>query len=81
MPALDSLKSCFVETFALDADTDPTALKYQGIPAWDSVGHMQLIAAIETAFDIMLDTDEVLAMSDFAKAVEIVGKHGIAISL
>lgn len=81
MPPLDTLKACFVETFALAPDVDPTTLRYQGIQAWDSVGHMQLIAAIETAFDIMLDTNEVLAMSDFAKAVEIVDKHGAAISV
>ena len=29
-------------------------LKYQDIAAWDSVGHMQLIAALEDAFDILI---------------------------
>lgn len=81
MLPLDRLKACFAETFALTEDVDPLALRYQGLPAWDSVGHMQLVAAIETEFDIMLDTDEVLAMSDFAKAAEILTKHGIDIAL
>ena len=45
---------------------------------WDSVAHMQLVNAIELAFDIMLDTDDVIAMSSYQKAREIVGKHGVA---
>jgi acyl carrier protein len=76
MSALDDLKSCFVETFDL-SDTDPATLAYHGIPAWDSVGHMQLIAAIETRFDIMIETQDILDMSDFQQAVAIVRKYGI----
>ncbi|MGE5475861.1 MAG: acyl carrier protein [Bacteroidales bacterium] len=81
MPPVDRLKNCFVETFALEPDVAADSLRYQTTPGWDSVGHMQLVAAIETEFDIMLDTEEVLAMSDFAKAVEIVAAHGVSISL
>jgi acyl carrier protein len=77
MSAMEKLKECFVETFGLTATDDPTILAYQGIPAWDSVGHMQLIAAIETTFDIMMDTPDVLAMSDFQRAVDIVRKYGV----
>ncbi len=38
---------------------------------------MALVAAIESAFDIMLDTDDVIDMSNFAKAREIVTKYGV----
>jgi hypothetical protein len=36
---------------------------------------MALVIEIETAFDIMLETDEVIGMSSFARAQEIVTKH------
>ncbi len=36
---------------------------------------MSLVAAIETEFDIILETDDILAMSDFAKALEIVDRN------
>ena len=39
---------------------------------------MQLVNQIELAFDIMLETDDVLDMSSFAKATEILKKHGVA---
>lgn len=71
----EKLRQVFRETFDLDASTAVDDLAYQGIPAWDSVGHMRLVAAIETAFDLMLDTDDVIGLSDFAKGLDIVGRH------
>lgn len=77
MSGLNTLRQCFFETFDIQPDAEVENLHYQGIPAWDSVGHMQLIAALESAFDIMLDTQDVLDMSSFEKAKEIVGKYGV----
>jgi acyl carrier protein len=79
MEPSDKLRRCFIETFVLDPDFDVESLQYQGIEAWDSVGHMQLIAALETTFDIMIDTQDVLDMNSFNKAKEIVRKHGVGI--
>ena len=76
MAGVAELENCFVDTFALEPDTDPRSLRFQSILEWDSVGHMQLIAAIETAFDVMLETQEVLDLISFDKAVEILKRHG-----
>jgi hypothetical protein len=38
---------------------------------------MALISEIETAFDIMLTTDDVIGMSSFPKAREIVARNGV----
>ena len=46
-------------------------LEYQHVTSWDSVGHMGLIAAIEDAFDIMMDTDDIIDLSSFEKGKEI----------
>ncbi|MBX9634930.1 MAG: acyl carrier protein [Magnetospirillum sp.] len=71
----DVLRTVFRQTFELAADAETDNLAYRAIPAWDSIGHMRLIAAIETEFNIMLDTDEVLDLSSFAKALEIIGRY------
>lgn len=76
MASHDLLKSCFRDALALPSSTDFEALNYQEHPSWDSVGHMRLISEIETIFDIVLTTDEILDMSSFEKACEIVGAHG-----
>jgi len=73
------LQAAFREALELAPDHDVTALAFRTIRAWDSVGHMQLIAAIEAAFDLMLDADDVLALTSYATAREIVARHGVAL--
>ena len=60
----------FVETFEVSTE-EAVKLEYQGIAAWDSVGHMGLIAAIEDTFDIMMDTDDIIDLSSYEKGKEI----------
>jgi acyl carrier protein len=40
---------------------------------------MVLVAELEDRFDVMLSTDDVLDMSSFSKALEILSRHGIII--
>lgn len=75
--AQDLLQKNFQEALALQGEVDWDSLHYQSIPSWDSLGHMRLIAAIEGAFDLMLTTDEILDLSSFEKAQEILRGHGI----
>ena len=76
----DKLATCFRETLELSETDAVETLAYQKHPSWDSVAHMRLIASIETAFDIMLETDQILDMSDYQKATEIVSSHGVSLS-
>lgn len=66
----------FMQAFDIDADTART-LEFQAIPAWDSVGHMGLVAALEEAFDIMMEPDDIVDMSSFARGKELLAKYGI----
>lgn len=78
MTAEDKLRAAFVEALGLPPEVEVTATRYRETRQWDSVAHMQLVGAIELAFDIMLETDDVIGMSSYQKAREIVGKHGVA---
>ncbi|GEK31428.1 acyl carrier protein [Kurthia zopfii] len=71
------LKEIFKEVLELDETVNIEELEYNTIPQWDSIGHMSLIAELEDVFDIMLDTDDVLDMSSFSKAKEILGKYDV----
>lgn len=66
----------FINTFEIQP-TDTEGLKYQDIPAWDSVGHMTLVAALEEAFDIMMDTEDIIDLSSFEKGKEILAKYDV----
>jgi acyl carrier protein len=50
-------------------------LKYQSVEEWDSVGHMSLIAALEEAFDIMMDTDDIIELDSFEKGMSILSEN------
>ena len=77
MTNLEKYTNVFVEAFGITAD-QTAGLAYQGIEAWDSVGHMTLIAAIEDTFDIMMDTDDIIDLSSFEKGKEILAKYNVA---
>lgn len=74
---LDDLRGVFIETLALDADVDVDGTEYSVTTGWDSIAHMALVAELEDRYDVMLDTDDVLEMSCFAKSVEILRKHDV----
>ena len=76
MTNLEKLAKVFAETFNI-SEAETKGLQYQGIEQWDSVGHMSLIAALEDEFDIQLDTDDIIDMSSFEKAQEILAKYDI----
>ncbi len=71
----------FVKAFAVGLNISPEKvtdeLAYRVIPEWDSLGHMALVTELESVFDIMLDTNEILDLSSVVRAKEILGKHHI----
>ena len=70
--------NAFVESLEISAD-QVEGLEYQAIPQWDSVGHMGLVAAIEDAFDIMMDTDDIIDFNSFEKGIELLKKYDVEI--
>lgn len=74
MQNLEMYKQVFCEVFEITED-QLSGLKYQDIAAWDSVGHMGLIAKLEEVFDIMMDTDDIIDLSSFEKGQEILAAN------
>lgn len=70
MTNTEKYNNVFVENLQISEDKLPT-LKYQDVELWDSVGHMTLISAIEDAFDIMMETDDIVDFSSYEKGKEI----------
>ena len=75
MTVRDRVYSAFKESFDLDDDTNTSTLVYQTYLAWTSIGHMILVAALKLEFDTMLETDDILEMSNFEKTVSIMSKY------
>ncbi|WP_419813550.1 acyl carrier protein [Bacterioplanoides sp.] len=67
----------FMEVFEIEADQLNEKLEYQSIEAWDSVGHMSLMAALEDEFDIMLEMDDIVDFGSYLTGVETLKKYGV----
>lgn len=80
MTNLEKYNEAFASSLEVGEDKLP-GLTYQSIPTWDSVGHMTLIAALEDAFDIMLDTDDIIDLSSYEKGKEILARDEYGIEL
>lgn len=74
MTNIEKYQNAFVEALGVKEE-QVEGLEYQAIPEWDSVGHMGLIAALEEAFDIMMDTDDIIDFSSYEKGKEILSKN------
>lgn len=74
MTNIEKYVNAFVEALEMKED-QVEGLEYQAVTEWDSVGHMSLIAAIEEAFDIMMDTDDIIEFSSYEKGKEILCKN------
>jgi len=66
------VQDVFHEAFGVDArlislDTTPN-----DVPAWDSVGHLDLASRLEQAFGISLDVDDLMEMENVREIVRIV---------
>ncbi len=70
----EKLRGVFANSLNIPPERVVDGLSYGKEPAWDSVAHMALVAAIEGAFDVMIETGDVIDMSSFLKARQIVAK-------
>lgn len=68
----------FVEAFGVSEEQLPE-LKYLDVDAWDSVGHMGLIAELEEVFEIEMDTDDIIDFSSYQVGKEILKKYSVEV--
>jgi acyl carrier protein len=74
MTNLEKYNNAFIEALEVE-ESQLEGLEYQEISAWDSVGHMGLVAAIEDAFDIVMDTDDIIDFSSYEIGKKILAKN------
>ena len=69
----------FMECFMVEQGALNDEFVYQSISEWDSVGHMAMIAALEEAFDIMMETDDIIDFGSYKKGFEILAKYEVVL--
>lgn len=76
MSNIEIYNKVFVDTLGVK-DSDLAGLEYLAVAGWDSLGHMSLIANLEDAFNIMMDTDDIIDFSSYEKGKEILAKYDV----
>ena len=61
----EQLKQVFDDVFGLGPDAIDDEASPHTIEAWDSVGHLNLILALESAFDIQFEAEEIPELATF----------------
>ena len=79
MDNLTKYNAAFKETFEVDDAALNASLAYQSISTWDSVGHMKMIAVLEEAFSVTMDTEDIIDFSSYDKGKSILQKYGVAV--
>ena len=74
----EKYEKAFIQALEVSPEAVST-LVYGESAAWDSVGHMTLVANLEDAFDIMLEMDDIIDLSSFEKGKEILRKYDVEI--
>lgn len=77
MTNLEKYNEVFKENLSVDDEALNETLIYQSVPDWDSVGHMGLVSALEEAFDIMMETDDIIEFNSYLKGKEILKKYDV----
>lgn len=77
-PNVSKYDQAFIDNLVVN-ESDLAGLSFQSVASWDSVGHMALMAAIEDAFDITLEMDDVLDFSSYEVGKELLIKYGVEI--
>ena len=77
MSNIEKYKKIFSESLSIDSKDLKDDLKYNDIPEWDSIGHMTLMSGLEDAFDITIETDDIVDFSSYKKGLEILKKYKV----
>lgn len=63
----EKLKEIFVTTFNTQSDKITLQTRQNEFENWDSLGQLRLIMAVEEAFSVSFDIDEIASMTTFER--------------
>lgn len=78
MTNLEKYNQIFVEVFGVDASQLGPEFGSQNVDGWDSVRQLSLTTAVEDAFDIMLDAEDIIDFNSYENGKAILAKYEIA---
>ena len=63
--------------FGVSADALNDNFSKETVEEWDSVHQLGVVSALEDAFDIMFDPEDIMELTSYAKGKEILQKYDV----
>lgn len=79
MNNIDKYNDVFVEVFGVNASDLNDNFSKNTVGAWDSVHQLNIIGLLEETFDLMLDPEDIMACTSYAKGKDILRKYDVEI--
>lgn len=72
-----TLAEIFKVVLELDEGQDPATLRRIACPAWDSLAHTSIVAAMESEFGVSLSAEDIEFLSSFEAAMALLEEKGL----
>lgn len=80
MSTLEAYKTAFKNGLELEDDAVIEDMKLGVSKEWDSIGHMTLMAEMEDAFDVYIDSDEMTEFHSYQSGIDLLKRLGVEFS-
>jgi len=77
MSNLEKYNKTFVEVLNVEESELNAEFSFETVGSWDSIAHMTLVSGFEDAFDIMLDTEDILNFVSYEAGKAILAKYDV----
>ena len=77
MNNLETYNQVFKDVFFVSENELNESFTFKNIEAWDSMTHLTLISELESAFDVMFETDDILHFGGYMNGMEILKRYGV----
>lgn len=79
MNNLEKLNQIFCEVYSVDESALDENFVNTNVDSWDSIHQLSMVAAIEEAFDLMMDAEDILEMTSYVNVKNLLSsKYEIA---
>lgn len=72
----DKVKAVFADVFQCDPDALRPDSSPTSIAGWDSFGHLALVEALQSAFSVRFEVEDIAAMDSLSQIERILARRG-----
>lgn len=76
MTLLDKLRAMLAATLKVSPNRITDTLRDEDLPAWDSLGHVNLMMALEQTFDLYIEVEDFEQLKSVPAILEYLGRQG-----